>query len=285
MDDATPLDIFIVHWNQPDECVATVNSLRSQGISVRITVIDNDSSAQSIESLKTRLDPAIRFLPLGANRGWGGALNVVLREWVQARASRYAVISAHDVALEPDCLTRLVSAAESDPRVGVACPQYHDPIVVRFSRWRGIVPERAQPQPIGAMQTVDAPHGTLLLFRRSCIEEIGMFDERYFAYGDEHELGLRAARRGWKVVMVWGAVVINRGTWTPSALRNYLFARNSLLLVRDYAGSFFACGRALLILANTVRLKLQARGEIFAAARWRGVRDFFSGRFGAAFLS
>ena len=280
---ATPLEVFIVHWNQADECLATVNALRAQGIPLRITVIDNHSAPEAIASLKARLDQAVRFLPLNENRGWGAALNIVVREWVDARATRYAIISAHDVSLEPDCLARLVTTAESDPRVGIACPQYHDQMVVRFSNWRGVVPESALQQPIGTAQVVDAPHGTLLLLRRACIEEIGLFDERYFAYGDEHELGLRAARRGWKVVMVWGAIVINRGTSTSSALRNYLFARNSLLLVHDYRGRFSAWARALLILANALRLKLRAPRETFAIARWRGVRDFFSGRFGAAF--
>ena len=41
-----------------------------------------------------------------------------------------------------------------------------------------------------------------MLFRRECLEDVGLFDERYFAYGDEMEIGLRAARHGWKNVEV-----------------------------------------------------------------------------------
>ena len=83
-----------------------------------------------------------------------------------------------------------------------------------------------------------------MLVRRECLQEIGIFDQRYFAYGDEHELGARAVREGWKVVMVWGAVVVNPVTSTENAWRSYLFARNSLFLVHDYFGGAAATLRA-----------------------------------------
>ena len=118
-----------------------------------------------------------------------------------------------------------------------------------------------------------------MLCGSECLRQIGLFDERYFAYGDEHELGLRARRHGWKVVMVWGAIVTNLGTWTESPLRSYLFARNSLLLVRDYAGRWQALLRALLILLNTFRLMIRSPGKTFAfsaRARFRAVSRLFS---------
>ena len=56
------------------------------------------------------------------------------------------------------------------------------------------------------------PHGTLMVLRRACLEDIGVFDERYFAYSEEADLALRASRAGWAVGIVWGAVVRNRET-------------------------------------------------------------------------
>ena len=41
-------------------------------------------------------------------------------------------------------------------------------------------------------EPVDYPHGTLLLARRACLEDVGLFDERYFSYCEEADLGLRA---------------------------------------------------------------------------------------------
>jgi len=278
-----PVSLFVVHWNQSAECLATIEELRAQDVPLDITVIDNASKPEAREILETRLGSEIQLIRLDRNRGWGGALNIALKSWLERRTNRYCIISAHDAVPAADCLRLLIEAAEADARIGIACPQYHDPLVARFSPWRGVVPERVPVLPPGVAQPVDAAHGTLMLCRRECLQQIGLFDERYFAYGDEHELGLRARRNEWKVVMVWGAIVTNPGTSTESPLRSYLFARNSLLLVRDYAGWWSALLRAAMIFLNTARLKLQSPGGDFAfsaRARFRAVRDYFAGRWG-----
>jgi N-acetylglucosaminyl-diphospho-decaprenol L-rhamnosyltransferase len=280
------IDLFIVHWNQPAACVGTVNAFLAQKTPLRITVIDNDSMLDAYAQLQTELDPSVTLVRLDDNKGWGGALNVVLRLWLRNESSSYCLLSAHDALPAPDCLTLLCAAAEADPRVGIACPQYPDPFVSRLSRWRGVYPEQATPASKGTAQEVDVPHGTLMLVRRECLEEIGLFDQRYFAYGDEHDLGARAARHGWKVVLVWGSVVTNPATWTESSWRSYLFARNSLYLVRAYFGRAAAAARAFLILGNTLRLLIFQRRDGFAfsaRARWRAVRDYFHGCTGRPF--
>lgn len=280
------VDLFIVHWNQPAACVATVNAFRLQETPLRITVIDNDSEPDAYAQLEAQLDPSVTIVRLDDNKGWGGALNVALRLWLRSEGKSYCLLSAHDAIPAPDCLRLLLAATDADPRIGIACPQYPDPFVSRLSRWRGVYPEAATPQPTGSAQEVDVPHGTLMLVRRECLEEIGLFDQRYFAYGDEHDLGARAARHGWKVVLVWGSVVTNPATWTESSWRSYLFARNSLYLVRAYFGRTAANLRALLILGNTLRLLIFQRQDGFAfsaRARWKAVRDYFHGCTGRPF--
>ena len=278
----SPARLLVVHWNQPAACTATVGALLAQQVSLQITVIDNYSEEPAFQQLRTSLGPEIEIVRLESNRGWGGALNVLLQRWLSEETSSYCFISAHDTRVEAGCLPFLLQAVEEDPRLGIVCPQYPEPFVARLSSLRGVHPETAAPLKPGAAQEVDVPHGTLMLVRRKCLQEIGLFDERYFAYGDEHELGARARRHGWKVAMVWGAIVINPGTWTASALRSYLFARNSLLLVHDYFGATAAGLRAVLLLGNTLRLLATVqKGEVFSArARWQGVRDFFFRRYG-----
>ncbi|MBA3962727.1 MAG: glycosyltransferase [Chthoniobacterales bacterium] len=277
-----PARLLVVHWNQPDACAATVCALLAQQVSLQVTVIDNHSEEAAFQQLRASLGPEIEIVRLETNRGWGGALNVLLQRWLSEETSSYCFISAHDTRVEADCLRFLLKAAEGDPRLGIVCPQYPEPFVAKLSSLRGVHPETVVPREPGVVQEVDAPHGTLMLVRRECLQEIGLFDERYFAYGDEHELGARARRRGWKVAMVWGAIVINPGTWTASALRSYLFARNSLLLVHDYFGPPAAWLRGVLLLGNTLLLLVSAqKDEVFSArARWQGVSDHFAGRYG-----
>jgi GT2 family glycosyltransferase len=272
--------LLIVHWNQPEACARTVRAFLAQDVPLDITVLDNDSSPELFQELESILDSDANIVRLDNNKGWGGALNVALRHWLHSETSSFCFISAHDAMPESDCLPLLLRAAENDARVGIACPQYPEPIITRFSRWHGVQPETALPRGRGISQEIDVPHGTLMLVRRECLQEIGIFDQRYFAYGDEHELGARAVRKGWKVVMVWGAVVVNPVTSTENAWRSYLFARNSLFLVHDYFGGAAATLRALLILANTLRLAFHRHNSSSVRARWRAVRDYFAGRTG-----
>jgi N-acetylglucosaminyl-diphospho-decaprenol L-rhamnosyltransferase len=280
---AEPISLFVVHWNRPQECLSAIRAFRSQECDLEITIIDNASAPNAYELIRKNLDSNIEIERLPENRGWGPAVNVVLRKWLERGSNRYCLISAHDAEPSADCVKLLLQAMERDPRVGIACPQYSDATVASVSCLHGVQQRRGAVLSRGTAQTVDVPHGTLMMVRRDCLAQIGLFDERYFAYGDEHELGARAVRHGWKIALVWGAVVANRGTWTPSIWRSYLFTRNSLLFVHDYCGRVWALIRAALIFVNTMRLAVFHPKDNFAfsaRARWQALRDFFAGRFG-----
>jgi GT2 family glycosyltransferase len=275
--------VLVVHWNRPEECIATVRQLREQTTNSRIVVIDNASDSHAYGRLQSALPDDAELRRLSGNRGWGGAINSVLREWLQEEREPYALISAHDALPAPGCVDLLCAAMQREGRIGIACPQYEDNSIAVLSRWHGVSQRFAQPRRPGTPQTVDVPHGTLMMIRRECLRQIGCFDERYFAYGDEHDLGARATRANWKVCHVWGAVVTNPGTWTPSALRSYFFARNSLLLVRTHFGAGSALLRAAFLTVSALRSWLTPHqgGPAFSpAAHFRGLRDYLLGRFG-----
>ena len=91
------------------------------------------------------------------------------------------------------------------------------------------------------------PHGTLMLARRPVLEEVGLFDERYFAYCEEADLALRAAKAaGWETGLIRGAIVVNPDLGTRVAVIDYLQLRNTLLLVREHSGRYHATIRCLL---------------------------------------
>jgi GT2 family glycosyltransferase len=127
------------------------------------------------------------------------------------------------------------------------------------------------------------PHGTLLLARRACLDQIGLFDERYFAYCEEADLGERARRAGWWVGIVRGARVTNPYLGGGSDVVDYLMLRNTLLLVRKHFGRYRATIRFIIALMHLVRGTVQpsSRPWIFApAARVRALVDYTRGRFG-----
>jgi N-acetylglucosaminyl-diphospho-decaprenol L-rhamnosyltransferase len=275
--------LFILHWNRPQECLRTVKAFQDQDVPLDIQVIDNHSEPEALRSLTGRLPPEVRLITLRENKGWGGAFNLILQEWIAAAGSEFCFICAHDAIPTEGCIELLLNAMVDNPHIGIACPEYGLPEIPQFSRLRYVRNRAVEPRPKGVSEMIDMPHGTLIGFRKRCLLEIGLFDERYFAYGDEHEIGLRARRSNWQVAIVWGAIVENPGTWTSNRTRSYLFTRNSLLLVQTHAGWGWAGLRLLLMLPNTLRMLLLPSDSDFPfapGARLLGIRDFLLSRFG-----
>jgi N-acetylglucosaminyl-diphospho-decaprenol L-rhamnosyltransferase len=292
------LPVFIIHRDQPQRCVRTVHAFLEQDVDIDLTVIDNGSSPPAVEHLEQEL-PDIAIVALGSNRGFGPAANAGLRPWLAAGTTDWAVIAAHDALPEPGCLRRLLGVVAARPGAGLASAVYGEPNV-------GVWLERVQMKPVvdryfGSI-LVDAnhdtgwedaghPHGTLMVANRACLLDVGLFDERYFAYCEEADLGERARRAGWEVGVVWDAVVRNPHMSAAPAAVEYLQLRNSLLLVRDHFGRYPAFIRLTMAVGDTaVRTLLpKRRTPIFSLpARCRAIVDFGRGRYGpppASFLA
>jgi GT2 family glycosyltransferase len=166
----------------------------------------------------------------------------------------------------------------------MACPEYGSPEIPVYAGARGPRLVRVAARQAGSCEEVDYCHGTLAVFRRRCLQEIGLFDEGYFAYGDETEIGIRARRQGWKVGLVWGAVVVNPGSWSGSTAIGYLWTRNSLRLARSHAGVAGLLLRLVYVTLATCALRLaRVPGNSMSApaARWAGILDYLRGYCGA----
>ena len=104
--------------------------------------------------------------------------------------------------------------------------------------------------------------GHCLLLRMAAVSEVGLGDERIWAYGDEVSLCLRVMQRRWRIALAQGALVANTGEPSmDSALVSFLTARNSILLAHDFGGWARAWGRAAVVLLRAARWLLPHRGR------------------------
>jgi GT2 family glycosyltransferase len=267
------LTAVVVHRRRPRECEATVQVLLDQGVD-RVIVVDNDS---------TELPDVDELLALGGNAGFGPGANAGLRRWLDDGEGEWCLVCPHDAVPEPGCVERLVAAAAERPRAGLACAEYGD------VEWRGtpvvdpLFGALLRPSTVAeGWEDAGYPHGTLLLARRACLEDIGLFDERYFAYCEEADLGERARRAGWEVGIVRGAVVRNPESATGVAVQQYLMLRNTLHLVHWNFGWGRAAVQLLFVLGITVRGSFGGTKAPFwhTRARWLALRDYALGRSG-----
>ena len=290
MKTSTHYPLFILHWNRPAECLETIARFSKQSLSTAITVIDNNSQTKHIKELEDNLSKDVNLLKLSTNKGWGAAFNVVLSDWLARDDAEYCFIAAHDAQPGKQCLSKLIHVLEENLRIGIAAPMYSDENTLPvFSPLRGLrYPEIDHSLLSQSFVESPTPHGTLMAFRKACLSEIGLFDEDFFAYGDEFDLGLRAGKKDWKVALVPEARVTNPDSWTPGEIKTYLFARNSLLLSEKHGGKLTALLRALLMLTNALRLTLLPAlrknayyDSNFLSLRLQAVYDYIRGHRGA----
>ncbi len=272
--------VVLVHWNQAARCVATVAAFRAQeGVATEIIIVDNGSRRDQLDVLGGI--PNVTVIGLDTNAGFGPGANAGWREWLDRGTGEWCVVAPHDALPAPDCLPRMLAELDERPNAGLACADVgdgHTPVIDPY--FGGLtMPSTAGP----GWESAGYPHGTLLIARRTCLVEIGLFDERYFAYCEEADLGERARRAGWDVGIVRGARVTNPYLGGGSDIVDYLMLRNTLLLVRAHFGRYRAGIRFVIALMHLVRgtLDPSSRPWIFApAARVRALVDFSLGRFG-----
>ena len=166
--------------------------------------------------------PNVRLIENQSNQGFGGAVNQGFRQ----SASPYVATINDDTVAEPAFLSELVRAMEEDPRVGVCAPAVVLMNEERLdsagmliaadcsSRQRG---HGEPPSHFAEEEEVLLASGSAVLFRRAMLDEIGFFDDAFFMYCEDTDLGLRAQWAGWKALYVPSAVI--QHAWSASAGR------------------------------------------------------------------
>lgn len=277
-----PVRVVVVHRDQPKRCLVTARAFLAQDVDVELTIVDNGSSPASLAMLREELPREVKILELGFNAGFGPGANAGLCDWLDDGEGEWCALAPHDALPEPGAVRALVEGVMSRPRAGLACAEFGEPLRPVFDPYFGGIQLPRQRHDEG-WEDAGYPHGTLMLLGRSCLEDIGLFDERYFAYCEEADLGARARAAGWEVGIVWGARVRNPSISSNAALNDYLMMRNTLLLVREHSGRYKVTIRLLMALYQTAfwAVSSRKRPPIFSArGRVLGMRDWLRGRVG-----
>ncbi|MBA4189050.1 MAG: glycosyl transferase [Planctomycetaceae bacterium] len=274
--------IIIVHWNSPERCTDTIRAFRSQGVPIRILVIDNGSTPENLAKLQL-MCPDINIRQLGRNVGFGPGANCGISEMLQSTDLQLIALAPHDAIPERGCLNLLCAGLEGNPRAGAVCAEYGRGKTQHYSWMKSIYLTPSDNHSPGWNEAL-YPHGTLTLFRRLCLEQVGCFDERYFAYFEECDWGFRARAYGWQIGIIGGAVVRNPDRTAASPVVVYLNVRNSLILVRDHSGMLAAMIRSVVIALNTFVLWFRPRYRQTphsTRVRLRAICDYWLGRLGS----
>ena len=278
--DGEPVTVVVVHRNRAEQIGVTVEAFRSQTVPTAVIVVDNGSDASTVDALAALVGDA-ELIITGENLGFGPGANVVLRRFLQRGTGQWVALAPHDAMPDPDTIEKMLSAVADKPRVGLMSADVGDNARPIIQPYLGSID--AEPTVPQGFDRCDYPHGTLMMCRRALLAEVGLFDERYFAYCEEAELGIRAANAGWSCGVIRGAEVRNPGMSSSVERVAYLQLRNTLLMLREHFGaknSLFRIAVALvqipvgLVYAPARGLHWSVRGRLFA------IWDHLRGRYG-----
>lgn len=251
---------------------ACLRSLAAQTLSAReIIVVDNSGSG------KVRAGAGVKVLREDRNIGFGAAVNAAFR----CSHAPYLATLNDDTVAHPRWLEALVCALERRPDAGMCASQVRLYGEARLdscgmlvcadgsSKQRG---HGRAPEDFPVEEEVLFPSGSAALYRRKMLEEIGLFDEDFFLYCEDTDLGLRARWFGWRCLYVPGAVVehhYSHSAGRASPLKAYYVERNRLrVLARNFPAGMLprALGASLARYAWHLFFLAVGRGS---AARFR----------------
>ena len=237
------VSIIVVNWNGIgflDDCLASLE--RQTWKRREIIVVDNGSTDGSTERIRawTERLPEAQAMYLSENTGFCRANNLA---FTKARGEWLALLN-NDAIAEPNWLEELVRQGNPAQRIGMLGSKilFFDPAGVidkagHLIYWDGQNRGRGTMEPDAGQysqaEEILWPDACAALYHRQLFEETGGFDETFFAFGDDADLGMRARLLGWKAWYVPTAVVYHRHSATAGAyspLKIMLVERNRLLL-------------------------------------------------------
>ncbi len=238
---STPkVTIIIPVWNGAAWLATCLEALAKQSFRDFTVIVVNNGSTDSSRALLARHAPQATLINWAENRGFAAAVNAGIR----ASRTAYVALLNMDTRPRPDWLANLVHAMDqSAPDIGGLASKMlsmADPTVVDDCgdnlAWQGAATKRGHGQSAVEFASdveIFSPCAGAALYRKSFLDELGGFDERFFAYLEDVDLGLRGRLRGYRYRFVPGAEVLHQGhgSGLPPARYVRLITRNRIILL------------------------------------------------------
>jgi GT2 family glycosyltransferase len=283
------ISIVIVNWNGADllrDCLASIAAKRG-GLAVQVLVIDNDSWDGSREMVKEDF-PQFQLVNSGANLGFGKANNLA-RELVK---SDLVLFLNPDTVLLANSLTPMIEFMRQHPETGaLGCKMLYPDGGVQEqglqyfpSPWKEFLSSlfistgtrngmrRFLPY-LDPNRSAYATklYGGCLLARKTVLDQVGWFDERYFMYAEDVDLCRAISDQGWKLFYLSTAEIIHVAGGVskkaPSGFSVLMKCESIAALMRKYYGASGSLAYRLgMAFSSAIRLAFLAPARFFCLA-------------------
>lgn len=234
------VSVIVIAFSQREPLRESLRSISSAAASVsgevELIVVDNGGLAEQVGDWA----PEARIIVSEHNLGFAGGvcrgITVASGEWI--------MLVNDDATLTDDSLAHLLGAGESDPRIGAVAAQIRfasSPEVINSAGIEvdslGVASERLAGAPAASAAEpaeVFGASGCVALYRRQALDQVGGFDERFFAYQEDVDLAWRLRSAGWIAVYEPAAIAHHLGSASSgegSARKYFLVGRNRVRLL------------------------------------------------------
>jgi GT2 family glycosyltransferase len=241
--DQPTVTVVVINYKGADDTITCLEGIRAldwPGEALSIVVVDNASGGDDVERIR-RAAPGVTVVASKRNLGFAGGCNLGAAK----AASDVVVFINNDARPDPGFLTAAVGALAKDPGIGAVAAKVLDwegervDFVDSALSWYG----QGFKLHVGAQddgswdeeRDVLFGTGSALVVRRSAFEAVGGFDERYFMFFEDVDLGWRLWLAGFRVRYVPSALVFHRHHASMSKLgawrEQFLLERNALFTI------------------------------------------------------
>ncbi len=287
------ISIIIVNRNTREllqNCLESI-SKTVRNISHEIIVVDNASQDGSDAMLKDKY-PQVQVIQNTENRGFGAANNQAMR----IMNGRYALLLNSDTVLTENAIHELYTFMENHPEAAMSCGQLLNAdsskqhsiasfptfvtLLTNMPMLEYLFPKHYPSKRYNYEKPieVDSGIGACLLVRKKAIDEIGMFDERYFFFFEETDWAYQMKSAGWKISYVPTAFIYHlQGQTIGRDIRSRIeFYRSRYQFFQKWkTWPYYVLVRFVIIIRLFINWLLTAVANVFSLGMNRQLRDKF----------
>lgn len=229
--------IIIVTHNHGKYINSCIESILKQNFPHEIIVVDNRSNDDTVQLIKEKF-PEIKIIENPENKGYGAGNNL----GVKRAKGEYIVVLNPDTIVEKDWLKELVEPFKNGGRL-ITTPKIllYDGSKINtcgnINHFTGLTFTRGlneHPERYNAQEYVSGFSGCCFAMRKEDFEELGGFDENFFAYNEDSDLSWRAHLKGFRILYVPTSIVRHDYKLNVPPEKIYHLEKNRYLILRKY---------------------------------------------------
>ena len=240
------------------DCIKSLRKQDYQG-EIRVFLTDNETSEESFSYIK-KIVPDVKIICNKNNDGFAKGNNDAIKIAL-IREFDYIILFNMDTVIEPNCVSELVKVADSDKKIGAVQARlmlYNNKSEINslgnithflgFGYTDGYKQEMTDEK--FKIKDIAYPSGAAVLLKAEILKKVGLFDEEFWMYNEDQDLGWRIWLNGWKCVLAPEAVVYHKYEFAKSIKQYYWMDRNRLIaIIKNYhIFSFLLILPALLVM-------------------------------------